>query len=65
VLNGLDQLRTRETVSALRGIELERTEVEIAVERGMVFLGKPSDASDEADDENTDSDAEAPVSAES
>ncbi len=38
VLNGLDQLRAKSTVAALRGVEILTTEVEEAVERGKVFM---------------------------
>ena len=34
VVNGLEQLRSRETVQRLRGLELEKSEVEDMVERG-------------------------------
>jgi small subunit ribosomal protein S5 len=39
VMNGLEQLRSRGTVEDLRGVELERTEVEEAIERGQTRLG--------------------------
>ncbi len=38
VLNGLDQLRAKSTVAALRGVEILTTEVEEAVERGKAFM---------------------------
>ena len=38
VLNGLDQLRAKTTVAALRGVEILTTEVEEAVERGKAFM---------------------------
>lgn len=38
VLNGLEQLRSKETVAALRGVEIGTTEVEDAVERGKAFM---------------------------
>ena len=41
VIDGLDKLRSRETVEKLRGLELERTAVEQAIERGEAFLGSP------------------------
>lgn len=38
VLNGLEQLRLKETVAALRGVEIQVTEVEEALERGKAFM---------------------------
>ena len=38
VLNGLEQLRMKETVAALRGVEIQVTEVEEALERGKAFM---------------------------
>lgn len=38
VINGLDQLRSKDLVAELRGVELDRTEVEEAIERGSAFL---------------------------
>lgn len=38
VLNGLEQLRMRQDVAGLRGLELETTTVEDAIERGRAFL---------------------------
>lgn len=38
VLNGLDQLRAKTTVEALRGVVIGMTEVEEAVERGKAFM---------------------------
>lgn len=38
VLNGLEQLRLKETVAALRGVEIQVTEVEDALERGKAFM---------------------------
>ena len=38
VLNGLEQLRSKSTVAALRGVEILTTEVEEAVERGKAFM---------------------------
>jgi small subunit ribosomal protein S5 len=43
VLNGLEQLRTRETVAKLRGVELEATDVETAIERSRVFMPATGD----------------------
>lgn len=44
VIDGLDQLRSRQAVEELRGLDLERTEVEDAIDRGQAFLGKPEKA---------------------
>lgn len=38
VINGLAQLRSKESVEALRGVELEATDVELAIERGEAYL---------------------------
>lgn len=38
VLNGLEQLRLKETVEALRGVKIQTTEVEEALERGKAFM---------------------------
>src|SRR5262245_19593357 len=38
VLNGLEQLRNKETVQALRGVEIEKTVVEQAIERGAQYV---------------------------
>jgi small subunit ribosomal protein S5 len=38
VMNGLEQLRTRGTVEQLRGFDLERTDVENAIDRSRAFL---------------------------
>lgn len=38
VMNGLEQLRSKEMVSTLRGVELGETAVEEAIERGRAFL---------------------------
>ena len=38
VLNGLDQLRAKTTVEALRGVVIGTTEVEEAIERGKAFM---------------------------
>ena len=38
VINGLDQLRSREGVQRLRKLELEKTEVEEAIEHGQAFM---------------------------
>ncbi|MEM9064145.1 MAG: 30S ribosomal protein S5 [Planctomycetota bacterium] len=45
VFAGLEQLRTRELVGDLRGVELEQTEIEAKVERGQRFM--PSTGSGE------------------
>lgn len=39
VINGLDQLRSRESVERLRGMDLEKTEVELSIERVQAQLG--------------------------
>ena len=41
VIDGLEQLRSREGVERLRGHELEKTEVEEAIERGQAFVSVP------------------------
>ena len=38
VVNGLEQLRSKETVAELRNLELESTAVEEAIERGKAFM---------------------------
>jgi small subunit ribosomal protein S5 len=38
VMNGLEQLRTRETVGSLRGLDLGTTSVEDAIERSKAFM---------------------------
>lgn len=42
VLDGLSKLRDRGEVERLRGVSLERTEVEVAIERGQAYLADPS-----------------------
>ncbi|MHC4991180.1 MAG: 30S ribosomal protein S5 [Planctomycetota bacterium] len=42
VINGLDQLRAKEMVEALRGAEIGVTMVEEAIERGKAFMPAPS-----------------------
>jgi small subunit ribosomal protein S5 len=44
VMNGLSQLRTKEQVEKLRGVEIGMTEVEEAIERGRQFM--PTSTSD-------------------
>jgi small subunit ribosomal protein S5 len=51
VLNGLEQLRSREMVQELRGEELERTEVEEAIERGQAWVAGAQPAEQEAGSE--------------
>ena len=46
VLNGLEQLRSRHDVERLRGLELDRTEVEVAVERGQADLDEAARAAE-------------------
>jgi len=49
VLNGLEQLRSREEVQALRGLHLDPTEVELSIERGRSFVSDdPTDAGEDA-----------------
>lgn len=45
VMNGLQQLRTKDQVAKLRGVELEKTEVEAKIESAQKFL---SDTADQA-----------------
>lgn len=45
VMNGLEQLRTKELIAELRGVEIGQTEVEEAIERGEAFM--PSSTSGE------------------
>ncbi len=58
VLNGLEQLRSKEDVERLRGVTLGKTEVEEAIERGVV-----KQATDDESVEETDGDGDAPVAA--
>ncbi|MCP3903334.1 MAG: 30S ribosomal protein S5 [Planctomycetes bacterium] len=51
VLNGLEQLRSREMVQALRGQHLEPTEVELAIERGRSFFAPDTVPSGEGEGE--------------
>ncbi|MCK4871484.1 MAG: 30S ribosomal protein S5 [Phycisphaerales bacterium] len=37
-LNGLSQLRTRETIAELRGVEIQRTRVDEMLERGAAYM---------------------------
>jgi small subunit ribosomal protein S5 len=43
VLNGLQQLRSKEAIAALRGVDIDSTEVDEKLERGSAFM--PSSAS--------------------
>jgi small subunit ribosomal protein S5 len=52
VINGLEQLQSRETIESLRGLELEKTEVEDSILRGQAF-GKPETAEAEATETET------------
>jgi len=53
VLNGLEQLRSKETVQDLRNLELERTEVEESIERGQAyFAAAGAEGGSQGDDEN-------------
>jgi small subunit ribosomal protein S5 len=47
VLNGLEQLRSRSMVQELRGEELERTEVEEAIERGQAWVADSAPPAEE------------------
>lgn len=38
VVHGLSQLRSKQDVEALRGVELEATDVELAIERGEAYM---------------------------
>jgi small subunit ribosomal protein S5 len=38
VLNGLEQLRSKDQVAALRGVDLGKTDVEVIIERGLAFM---------------------------
>lgn len=38
VLNGLSQLRSKDEIQALRGVSLDKTDVEEAIERGRAFM---------------------------
>jgi small subunit ribosomal protein S5 len=49
VLDGLGQLRTRESVEELRGFGLERTEVEDSIARGQAFLSPEAVPSGQGD----------------
>ncbi len=48
VLNGLGQLRSKELVQALRGVEIEKTAVQLAIERGAAYVTTVSPARAEA-----------------
>ncbi len=47
VINGLEQLRSREDIERLRGVQLEKTEVEDSIERGQVFMPVASEGADD------------------
>ena len=47
VIHALEQLQTRERIEELRGISLERTLIEEAIERGSAILGEKNEASAE------------------
>jgi small subunit ribosomal protein S5 len=49
VINGLDQLRSRGAVERLRGLELEKTEVELSIERVRAQLGSGGAESEDHD----------------
>ncbi len=79
VINGLNQLRSKDMIEQLRGVTLEKTEVEEAIERGTAFLsqtaapaaaesksnGTPADASKDkpASDKAKSGDDKAPAEA--
>ncbi len=56
VFDGLEKIRSRETVEMLRNVSLEKTEVEVAIERGEQFFAADSSSSfneiEEGKDEN-------------
>lgn len=58
VINGLEQLRSKEDVARLRGVELEKTQVEEAIERGRAAIEVAAPAT-ENDTENAEAPAEA------
>jgi small subunit ribosomal protein S5 len=43
-LDGLSQLRTREQIASLRGVEIDKTEVDERLERGAAFMPKKTAA---------------------
>jgi small subunit ribosomal protein S5 len=49
VINGLDQLRSRQMVQHLRNVELEQSAVEEAIERGQALLGQEESGGPEPD----------------
>ena len=50
VINGLEQLRSKEDIERLRGVELGETEVEAAVKRGSAAISLGGDGASEGDD---------------
>ena len=69
VINGLEQLRSKEEVERLRGVEVGTTTVEDSIARGKAFMApaaSPADAETETPDENgsttTTAEADAPKS---
>ncbi len=67
VFDGLEQLRPKEAVADLRGVDLGRTEVDEMIERGSAFVTTPSkkktddEAAPEKSDEAAEAKAEAPA----
>ena len=51
VMNGLGKLRSKEQIEELRGLRLEKTEVEAAIERGAVYL-QSKEGAEEAETED-------------
>lgn len=48
VINGFEQLRSKELIESLRGVELGKTEVEEAIERGQAFMPASTGTGDRA-----------------
>lgn len=48
VINGFEQLRSKEQIASLRGVELGKTEVEEAIERGQAFMPASTEGGDRA-----------------
>ncbi|MCA9289984.1 MAG: 30S ribosomal protein S5 [Phycisphaerales bacterium] len=48
VINGLEQLRSKEAIEALRGVTLEKTPVQDAIERGNLTAAVPAAAAEDA-----------------
>jgi small subunit ribosomal protein S5 len=48
VINGFEQLRSKELIASLRGVELGKTDVEEAIERGQAFMPSASTGGERA-----------------